>query len=436
MKKNSTNYLYSLALSVFLMPIFSGISHAQSNVNYALLFDGIGDELIFPCRVPQSTQITVECSFKTVSPGTGKMQALISSILSTGFVHLQLSTDPNSSIVGFQNIGWSNFPNISPAPYDTWRHIALSLRPGLQKLYVDGILIATRTDPYSHTTGTADLKIGNGFASSRFFKGYLDEVRIWTVARTQQEIVSTMHREIPGDTASLFAYYRMDTIGEFGLIRDFTPNNYHAFPKGCETGQRGPQLVISDQIDFIPLPVEFLEFTGQPDDRDILLHWTTATETNNDGFIVQRLREPSTWEDLGFVKGVGNSSRSQSYTFLDTTAFNGRNFYQLKQMDHNGETATSKTIQVALEANPKASNLLRVYPNPAGNLLNIVIEAASLLDEQTTITMTNMAGTPVTSSYPTGPTTQFEISGLTKGIYVILVKFANGTTLQTKFQKL
>jgi len=102
----------------------------------------------------------------------------------------------------------------------------------------------------------------------------------------------------------------------------------------------------------------------------VKLIWKTATETNNQGFSIERKINSSGsniashWQELGFVNGYGSVSNSHSYSFIDKTLpGNGKYFYRLKQIDYNGSVNYSYEIQV--EINNKISfSLEQNYPNP------------------------------------------------------------------------
>ncbi|KPA16622.1 conserved hypothetical protein, secreted, partial [Candidatus Magnetomorum sp. HK-1] len=101
-----------------------------------------------------------------------------------------------------------------------WNHVAKAKRRCKnqtfynRKIYCDGILVAeTETDkPYRGQGGK--LRIGMlGWKEDGGFKGQIDEVRIWSTARTQSEIASTMNKRLEGNEDHLKAYYRMDKTG-------------------------------------------------------------------------------------------------------------------------------------------------------------------------------------------------------------------------------
>lgn len=108
-------------------------------------------------------------------------------------------------------------------------------------------------------------------------------------------------------------------------------------------------------------PVELTDFSAKALEKTVRLDWTTATETHNKGFFVERSADGERWQSLGFVAGQGNSIASVSYSFLDEKPFPGINYYRLLQVDFDGRETFSAIVPVTLEDRP---GKLAIYPNP------------------------------------------------------------------------
>ncbi|RZJ92236.1 MAG: T9SS type A sorting domain-containing protein [Chryseobacterium sp.] len=94
------------------------------------------------------------------------------------------------------------------------------------------------------------------------------------------------------------------------------------------------------------LPVKLTSFNGTKAQNGISLSWTTASEVDNSHFEVYKAFDEKNFKKIGEVKGNGNSSSKQSYSFVDHKPENGVNYYQLKQVDFNGNSEQSKIIAV------------------------------------------------------------------------------------------
>jgi len=110
------------------------------------------------------------------------------------------------------------------------------------------------------------------------------------------------------------------------------------------------------------LPVELINFFARGVNNTIELSWETKTETNNQGFEVERL-DNNEWNRIGFVKGHGTTTEISNYSFTDKNAFGNVIKYRLKQIDYNGSYTYSKVIEIENEMVNKYE-LRQNYPNP------------------------------------------------------------------------
>jgi len=116
------------------------------------------------------------------------------------------------------------------------------------------------------------------------------------------------------------------------------------------------------------VPVELLSFTVSSIENTVNLNWITATETNNSGFEIQRLKDSKieklkVWEKIGFIRGNGTTTEPKSYSFVDKDITAGKYQYRLKQIDFNGSFEYSNVISVELDL-PTKFTLEQNYPNP------------------------------------------------------------------------
>lgn len=110
------------------------------------------------------------------------------------------------------------------------------------------------------------------------------------------------------------------------------------------------------------LPVELISFLGSSTDGNVTLNWSTATETNNMMFEIERRNENSDFVLIGFVEGNGSTTEPQNYSFVDRNVTIGKYYYRLKQIDFDGTFEYSNEIEV--DAAPVSFSLEQNYPNP------------------------------------------------------------------------
>jgi hypothetical protein len=64
------------------------------------------------------------------------------------------------------------------------------------RLYVNGVLVATRAQTGNTTVSTGALRIGSNAVWGEYFSGAIDEVRIYNRALAAGEIVTDMNTRI------------------------------------------------------------------------------------------------------------------------------------------------------------------------------------------------------------------------------------------------
>ena len=128
---------------------------------------------------------------------------------------------------GFLRLGTNNGVNsttvlVAPTamPLQAWTHAAATFSGGMAHLFVNGTEV-TQGPMDVPANSAKPLSLGREGPpfNSRYFDGRLDEIRIWSVARTQSQIMSTMNTVISAPTAGLIGYWRLDPRE---LARQFT----------------------------------------------------------------------------------------------------------------------------------------------------------------------------------------------------------------------
>ncbi len=94
------------------------------------------------------------------------------------------------------------------------------------------------------------------------------------------------------------------------------------------------------------LPIEFISFTGEKQERSNLLKWTTIKEINNDYFTIEKTIDGFNYEIIGTQNGAGNSNTSIDYELYDYNFDKVINYYRLKQTDFDGNSTLSNTISI------------------------------------------------------------------------------------------
>jgi len=118
----------------------------------------------------------------------------------------------------------------NPLSLDVWYHVAAVYDSGACKVYLNGKEIDSKSYSGKLTFDDKDWFIGvdtdsGGTVFNDYLDGLIDEVRIWNVARTQEQIKATMKTTLQGN--------------EDGLVAYFPFNNGTAFDSSQHSGNHG-----------------------------------------------------------------------------------------------------------------------------------------------------------------------------------------------------
>ena len=172
------------------------------------------------------------------------------------------------------------------------------------------------------------------------------------------------------------------------------------------------------------LPVELSSFTANVVQNNAVVSWSTATETNNYGFEVERRMDNrkwniDNWAKIAFVEGHGTTNVPQSYSYSDRPG-EGKYQYRLKQIDRDGRFEYSNSVEVTIAA-PIVFALEQNYPNPFNPATNITFTVPA--NGHATLKVFNTIGQEVATLFHGEAQAgiynrvQFNASGFTSGLY-------------------
>jgi hypothetical protein len=118
-------------------------------------------------------------------------------------------------------------------------------------------------------------------------------------------------------------------------------------------------------------PVELASFDVTELPTALRVDWTTASETNNHGFYVERRVKGETdnaWSEIAFRQGAGTSSQAQAYTVTDNNVVVNTTYqYRLRQEDRDGAIHYSGVEEGRLNSGvtgTAVNSLTQNSPNP------------------------------------------------------------------------
>ena len=156
--------------------------------------------------------------------------------------------------------GWTS-ADTTPVTDGRWHHIAVVFDQGAITFYKDGVATADTLTVDSPQQAAGDLQLGAGFGATTGFTGQMYGMRVWSVARTAQQIAvyrwAPLGPPTPGLTvAASFDAGKQDIVNQVG---------------GGTGSVSNGKVVTTD----LPVPAWALSFSGDPLD-DSAVRWAIS----------------------------------------------------------------------------------------------------------------------------------------------------------------
>ncbi|PWB67958.1 hypothetical protein C3F09_12555, partial [candidate division GN15 bacterium] len=188
----------------------AGVLAADANSNsYALNFDGSNDWV--NCGTSAAADITGPITLEAwVRSDVAATQSIVKKNGTSSGYELSLSNNVSGGLPQnyFFRLNGSDTYRVNSTSYypvdGTWTHVAATYDGSVMKLYVNGVQEGGDVaGPPSIVTNTSNLVIGTDAltpGTGKNFDGGIDEVRVWNVARTAQQILDSYNQQIASGT--------------------------------------------------------------------------------------------------------------------------------------------------------------------------------------------------------------------------------------------
>ncbi|MBK5284779.1 MAG: T9SS type A sorting domain-containing protein, partial [Bacteroidia bacterium] len=198
------------------------------------------------------------------------------------------------------------------------------------------------------------------------------------------------------------------------------------------TGMTGFSVFATGQTTTV-LPISLLNFDAVAQGTGVITTWVTASETNNDFFVIERSADGVNFEQVGTRKGAGNSSTTLYYSMLDLKPLKGMSYYRLRQVDFDGAESKSQLVAVSFLNN----GVLNVFPNPAQTEIQYRFNSAA--DGVVTFELIDMLGKvfatqQVNVKKGLNTSEPFDIHLLPQGVYFVQLR-PSGSEIIEPMQK-
>lgn len=196
----------------------------------------------------------------------------------------------------------------------------------------------------------------------------------------------------------------------------------------ADSGNEDFALVRYAQTD-VSLPVDLLNFTGNYSRSGVDLKWSTASEIENLGFILERrIAGENKWLEIANfnkdsnLSGQGSVNYQTDYWYCDKIIKPGFTYeYRLSDVDYSGFRKYHPTIIISIENSVLAKTISR-YPNPFNTSMNIdfTLVGTANVDLQVFNTQGQLVVNLLQEKRNPGyHTIQWQASDLNSGVYFV-----------------
>lgn len=289
-----------------------------------------------------------------------------------------------------------------------WHSLAVTFdRDGVMSAYEDGVFKgATSIASVGNITTTGGLFFGADVDNGYDYTGALAEVRVWDGLLPAASIEAWRCKQLNNEHpqySQLLGYWPLDE-GAGTVANDQSTNTNNGVIAGAswespttialDDYSNTPRLVdipvtalhhlcvavdplwnldgVSRITTCVAMPVSWNTFEVKREgDFKVAISWSTAMESGNRGFVVERSKNGLNWVGISELITPENSHQ---YAFTDDWATTDQTwYYRIRQMDHDGTRSFSSVKIIYPTKTPKS---LEIYPNPVHT--NLTVKGSAL----------------------------------------------------------
>ncbi len=262
-------------------------------------------------------------------------------------------------------------------------------------------------DPTGGKTYTADSYFGNG--------DNIDGTGTYVVYNATHA-KGTSNVTVSGLTSGNTYYFKAMDYNGSGNTTNYNTSAATGFNSG-NSGTTG-------------LPISLISFVANEKDGNVILNWETATEIDNDFFIVERSLDADNFTPIAKIQGAGNSNIIQKYSFTDNEAPKNKVvYYRLHQYDFDGKDEIFPSVSITLKEKSTDINSISVINN------SLIVNYSNDNGNTTVIQLIDINGRSLQMAVSDADGEQsinFNLNGLSHGTYFVTME-QEGKLMSRKF---
>ena len=182
----------------------------------------------------------------------------------------------------------------------------------------------------------------------------------------------------------------------------------------------------------VPLPVTLTSFTGSVSGHTASLIWTSANETNEDYYVIEKSADSRNYTAVATVN-PSSIQTGNKYQYNDNELYANQAYYRIKVIAKDGSYTNSTTL--ALQTNQKAQDGFSVYPNPAKEVIRYTANYNAASAQVTLVDMSGKVIWMANQSIEKNQSYSIDLSTFSNGIYHLSIATTDGNQKSVTISK-
>lgn len=221
----------------------------------------------------------------------------------------------------------------------SWHHVAVVYTSSTRsfELYMDSRFVEALTAGSGEgVVPSAGVMVGGRPSRKKWFSGVIDEFRVWSIPRTQDEIIFYRNTALSGYEKNLYALFSFERA-QNGRISST------AAVEGVEAvAYNKPKLVPSTA----PLRVELISFSVIQEGADVTMSWDSYDESKVRAYQIEKRTEEGKYSVLLTFESSTAEGNHRSFRANDTWTEKSVVYYRLKKINLDGSIVLSDEVPI------------------------------------------------------------------------------------------
>ncbi len=318
----------------------------ETNGTSCIAFDGEQSYVALPpaARLPfaPDSSFTIEWLFRTAAEGNVMVSARRDDFRGAHRLEAGIGEEGKLYLTASDGYEMRTLRDTAFVADGAWHHAAVTFSGAsmLYRLFLDGKRRDSLSVRFSHPVPHQRLYLAARGGRTGWFRGAMEEFRIWRRIRSDYEIGFFRGIALTGYEEGLLLLYNFDQISGGFILNGSQEKGLDA------TAYNSPRIVASTA----PLRLEFNTFRAEADADSVTIMWETFDEREIRRFELEKRLESGSYFTLARRDANKSPENYNAYAVRDALRPNAVCYYRLRQVNEDGSEHLSTELPIGEEA--------------------------------------------------------------------------------------